>query len=156
MSHFRSKPTKSNICLLEIFWYILKVRQNRNDFFKPTFPSKNEQTNSILLLWNLFLFVFWRKLKTPKRRFEINWPLLKKYPELQLNTYEAAPNFIQLSQNLTSDCLLTSVFLPAFAWYDNKIVLFWSAEQFYEHIMQKQVKAHKSTNNPMSSFGLIE
>ena len=28
----------------------LKVRQNRNDFFKPTFPPKNKQTNSILLL----------------------------------------------------------------------------------------------------------
>ena len=53
----------------------LKVRQNRNDFFKPTFPPKNEQTNSILLLWDLFLFVFWRKLKTPKRYFVINWPL---------------------------------------------------------------------------------
>ena len=25
---------------------------------------------------------------------------------LQLNKYETAPNFIQLSQNLTSDCLL--------------------------------------------------
>ena len=30
--------------------YRLKVRQNRNDFFKPTFPPKNERINSILLL----------------------------------------------------------------------------------------------------------
>ena len=52
----------------------LKVRQSRNDFFKPTFPPKTERTNSILLLWDLFLFVFWRKLKAPKRHFEINWP----------------------------------------------------------------------------------
>ena len=32
-------------------------------------------------------------------------------------------------------------------------------KQFYEHIMQKlvkQVNSQKSTNNPMSSFGLIE
>ena len=28
----------------------LKVRQSRNDFFKPTFLSKNERTNSTLLL----------------------------------------------------------------------------------------------------------
>ena len=26
-------------------------------------------------LVDLFSFVFWKKLKTPKRRFEINWPL---------------------------------------------------------------------------------
>ena len=32
----------------------------------------------------------------------------------QLNKYETAPNFIQLSQNLTSDCLLISVLLPVF------------------------------------------
>ena len=44
-------------------------------FFKPTFPPKNGRTNSILLLWDLFLFGFWRKLKTPNRRFEIKWPL---------------------------------------------------------------------------------
>ena len=53
-----------------------KVRQNRNYFFKTTFPPKNEQTNSILLLWDLFSFVFLRKLKTQKRHFKINWPLV--------------------------------------------------------------------------------
>ena len=59
----------------------VKVRKNWNYFFKPTFPPKNEQRNSILLLWDLFLFVFWRKLKTPKRHFEINWPLVHTYCE---------------------------------------------------------------------------
>ena len=34
---------------------------------------------------------------------------------IQLNEYETAPCFIQLSQNLTSDCLMISVFLPIFA-----------------------------------------
>ena len=29
---------------------LLKVRQIRNDFFKPTFLSKNERTNSTLQL----------------------------------------------------------------------------------------------------------
>ena len=48
------------------------------------------------------------------------------------------------------------LFLPVFAWCDHKIVLFWSAEQYYDHIMQKQVKTQKSTNNTMSIFGLIE
>ena len=66
--------------LLNHFSYLmgvqLKVRQSLNDFFKPTFPPKNKQMNSILLLWDLFLFVFWKKLKTQKRRFESNWPLV--------------------------------------------------------------------------------
>ena len=53
----------------------LKVRQIRNDFFKPTFLPKNERTNSTLLLVDLFSFVFWKKVKTPKRHFKINWPL---------------------------------------------------------------------------------
>jgi hypothetical protein len=34
--------------------------------------------------------------------------------EIQLNEYEAAPYSIQLSQNLTLDCLLISVLLPVF------------------------------------------
>ena len=45
---------------------IINVRQNRNDFFKPTFPPKNEQTNSMLLLWDLFCLFFggnWRHQK---------------------------------------------------------------------------------------------
>ena len=31
--------------------------------------------NSFLQVWDMFSFVFWKKLKTPKRHFEINWPL---------------------------------------------------------------------------------
>ena len=54
----------------------LKVRQIRNYFFKPTFFPKNERTNLTLLLVDLFAFVFWKKVKTPKRHFEINWPLM--------------------------------------------------------------------------------
>ena len=54
---------------------MLKVRQIRNDFFKSTFLLKNERTNSTLLLVDLFSFVFWKKVKTQKRDFEINRPL---------------------------------------------------------------------------------
>ena len=43
---------------------------------------------------------------------------------LQLNEYETAPYFVQFSQNLTSDCLLISVFYPKFTWAEPKIVLF--------------------------------
>ena len=59
-------------------------RQNQNVFFKPTFPPKNGRTNSILLLWDLFLFGFWRKLKTPNRHFEIKWPLEISRQEIEL------------------------------------------------------------------------
>ena len=75
---------------------------------------------------------------------------------VQLDEYETAPNFIQLSQNLTCWFLCFYLFLPVFAWSDHEIVLFWYAEQFYDHIMQKLVKTQNSTNNLMSSFGLIE
>ena len=33
---------------------------------------------------------------------------------VQLNKYETAPNFIQLSRNVTWNCLLVSVYLPVF------------------------------------------
>ena len=60
-------------------WSILKVRQSRHDFFKPMYLPKNERMNSTLLQWNLrstcFRSCFWKKLRTPKRHFEINWPL---------------------------------------------------------------------------------
>ena len=65
---------------------------------------------------------------TRKLLEEWAYSLLKEF-SVQLNEYETAPYLIQLSQNLTSDCLLTFVF---------------------------QVKTQKSTSNPMSSFGLIE
>ena len=58
---------------------VSQVRQIRNDFFRIMFPPKNEQTDSTLLLWYLRLTCFcsfWRKLKTPKSYFEINWPLV--------------------------------------------------------------------------------
>ena len=52
---------------------------------------------------------------------------------------------IQLSQNLTSDCLLTFVFLPVFALCDDKIVLQIRTKQFFDHIMQKLIKTGKNT-----------
>ena len=39
-------------------YLLLKVRQSRNDFFKPTLPPKNERRNSTLLLWKLRLTCF--------------------------------------------------------------------------------------------------
>ena len=67
------------------FWWvrILKVRQNRNVFFKPTILPKNKRTNSggILCLtarWQIvfdknFSFIFW---KSSVIASEIYWPLV--------------------------------------------------------------------------------
>ena len=64
-------------CCFATVWTVkfnlYKGQTNKDYFFKPTFLSKNERTNSTLLLVDLFLFVFWKKLKATKKHFEINW-----------------------------------------------------------------------------------
>ena len=52
---------------------------------------------------------------------------------------------MQLSQNLTSDYLLISVFLPVFTSCAHKIDLQIKTKQFCDHIMQKLVKTGKYT-----------
>ena len=42
---------------------------------QAVYSSKKEQINSFLLLCDVFSCFFWKKLKTPKRHFEIIWPL---------------------------------------------------------------------------------
>ena len=74
------------------------------------------------------------------------------YEAVQLNEYETAPYSIQLSQKLTSDCLLISVFLSVFAWFAHKIVLQIKLKQFYEHIMQELVKKGKYTKVKKQSY----
>ena len=49
-----------------------KGQTNSKYFFSPTFLPKDKQTNSTLLLVDLFSFVFWKKVNTPKNNFEIN------------------------------------------------------------------------------------
>ena len=52
---------------------VLKIRQSRNDFFKLTFPPKNGfDIATMIPQVDLFSFVFWEKLKAPKRHFESN------------------------------------------------------------------------------------
>ena len=78
---------------------------------------------------------------------------------VQLNKYETAPNFIFKTKTWHEIVCWFSwiyLFLPVLAWCEHEIVLFWSAEQFYDYIMQKLGYSAKSTNNPMSSFCLIE
>ena len=52
---------------------MLKVRQSRNDFFKPTILLKNEfDFTTMIPQVDLFSFVFWKKSKTPRKHFKIN------------------------------------------------------------------------------------
>ena len=49
---------------------MLKVREIRNDFLKLMFLPKNEQTNSTLLLVDLFSFVFLEESDDTKNTFQ--------------------------------------------------------------------------------------
>ena len=49
--------------------------------------------------------------------FKAERPKVKTDQKVQINEYETVPYFLQLSQNLTSDCLLISVHLPVVISY---------------------------------------
>ena len=63
---------------------------------------------------------------------------------IQLNEYETALYFLQLSQNMISDCLFIFVFFPVFTW----IYLFWaqncSKHQIKTIFGAKQVNSGKN------------
>ena len=58
---------------------VLQVSKTRKQIVKPSTKWTNEfDFTTIIPQVDLFSFVFWKKLKTPKRHFEINfnWPLV--------------------------------------------------------------------------------
>ena len=62
------------------FFSSAKGQKKSKQFFQAGNSSK-KRTNEFYFITtkpqvNLSTFVFWRKLKTPKRLFEINWPLV--------------------------------------------------------------------------------
>ena len=69
----------ADLCLLLCFFNLLKVKQSWNVFLISTFlpkkwTNKLNFTNMIPQV-DLSSFVSWKKLKTSKKHFEINWPL---------------------------------------------------------------------------------
>ena len=75
----------------------------------PTFGGNEEILNTIIGGQRFPIFLFLHPLS--------DWFLhlcLLVPCNVQLNEYETVPYFIQLSQNLTSDCLLISVYYPVF------------------------------------------
>ena len=63
--------------LMETQHFFFKVKLESKLSSREFFQKTNNFTTMIPHV-DLFSFVFWKKLKTPKRRFEINWPLRKK------------------------------------------------------------------------------
>ena len=59
--------------------------------------------NSFLLLCDVFLFVFWKKLKTPKRHFKINRPLGKGQEEFNPNFNSKPDNGCQIEKSGTPE-----------------------------------------------------
>jgi hypothetical protein len=53
----------------------------------------------------------WKKVMVSQKGSKT--PMKSHYfKKIQLNEYETVPDFLQLSQNMTSDCLFTFVFFP--------------------------------------------
>ena len=72
--------------MLSLFYWISKVcvtkGQTKSKWFYQADISSKKLTNgfnftTIIPHVNLFSFVFWKKLKTPKRHFKTNWPLIE-------------------------------------------------------------------------------
>ena len=53
----------------------IKGQTNSKWFFQANVSSKKRTNILTLLLVDMFSFIFRKKVKTPKRHFEINWPL---------------------------------------------------------------------------------
>ena len=71
------------------------------------------------------------------------WP--DKNGHVQLNEYETASYFLQLSQNMTSNCLFTFVFSPEFTCFVPKIVLNIKTKQFSVQSKWIPVRTGKNT-----------
>ena len=86
--------------------------------------------NSFLLLCNVFSFIFWKKLKSPKRHFEIKRPLnlahfSRKYPKCII--FHQNMNSVSCYSKNTVLC----IFLETFSLFSGslgrkmKSVVFW-------------------------------
>ena len=67
--------------VIKVLFFLWKTKAQliSKCFLGPSISSKKtERMNSFLLVCELFLFVFGRKLTTPKNHFKIKWPLTIK------------------------------------------------------------------------------
>ena len=87
---------------------VIKGQTKSKRFFQANVSSKKRTKEFYFTTMkpqvNLFSFIFWRKLKTPKRHFKINWPLEFA---LLCNDQLTCPKYNKQQQNLPVCCILT-------------------------------------------------
>ena len=99
---------------------ILKVRKIQNDFSSQCFFKKTNKKIRLYYLLTCFLFIFWKKVKTPRRHFEINWPLAsestKKYGGHGFQRFSPQMQWLKSKKKKLWEqfmiCLLTSTANP--------------------------------------------
>ena len=122
-------------------------------FFKPTFLSKNEQTSSPLLLVDLFSFVFWKKVKTPQRHFEINWPL--EYNEWKKGS-RSNEKSDQRKLKKESNTLLRKTNLDHY-WCPSEIytAIHFDSRQFWKYVLVPFLRSLRSKKADGSKTGKL-
>ena len=71
---------KSEIDTLQVSWFLKVVFGILHSSKKRT---KKFDLTTMIPQVDLFLFIFWKNLKAPKRHFEIKWPLVVLISEIQ-------------------------------------------------------------------------
>ena len=99
--------TMSRAWIIELVKFLIEARErtSRMELWWPTpsFGSNwNRGSNWIQIVWNVCFIHNWKIIHL----WRPHWQRKPNSKYIQLNKYETAPNFIQLTQNLTSDCLL--------------------------------------------------
>ena len=146
-AHFGLEPVAALICSMKsdkALW--TRIWKSFSEII-----GKNSRTQSLGFLGSKISF------------YMINWNLKVCIVKIEITSMVTAkwmdeirvPYFFQFSQNLTSDCLLISVYLPVFAWCDHKIVLQIKTNQFYDHIMQKLVKTDKNRDQQTIRYQVL-
>ena len=67
-------------------------------------PTKKSDLTTMVPPVELFSFIFWKNLKTPKRHFEINWPLTALYSLIKEDFF----NMILVKWELGINCKWTA------------------------------------------------
>ena len=94
-------------CTIDILLSTLLLLQRRGHVLTLEFRIKQMKSFSVLEVHPSYIFFSPNKFQTSSNlhSFIRNYYCIWNFKVAQLNQYEKAPNFIQLNQNLTWDCL---------------------------------------------------
>ena len=121
----------------------------QKDFFKPTFLPKNKWTNSTLLLVDLFSFIVWKKVKTPKRHFEIIWHLqnfsfnIKQATDDHEIIWEWCRSFVTGTSQPDQPKYVGYILMHSFNWRQSIFHNFWICRG----IIQIKIRLQKCFNS---------